>query len=149
MFKFSFCTSVDYLDESLMPAARVENNVGAHDVLTVSWPAPENVNFLRVYVVSYTNTTRSMPSGRRRRQAGTPMSMNVSATMTSAVLPFQPFSNYMVDVSAVYAPPPSGNEVAVILLPTTTFTTPERGKNLSGVANHTQADNRHLHITLS
>ena len=145
MFKFSFCTSVDHLDESLMPAARVTNNIGAGDTLTVSWPTPENVNFLRVYVVSYTSGTRPTPSGRRQRQAGTPMSMNVSATMTRAVLLFQPFSNYMVDVSAVYAPPPSGNEVAVILLPTTTFTTPERSKKLSGVANHTQADNGHLH----
>ena len=126
-----------------MPAARVENNIGARDVLTVSWPAPENVNFLRVYIVSYTNTTRSSSNGRRRRQAGTPMSMNVSATMTRAVLQFQPFSNYMVNVSAVYAPPPSGNEVAVALLPTTTFTTPERGKKLSGVANHTQATSAH------
>ena len=122
-----------------MPAARVTRNIGVGDTLTVSWPAPENKNFLRRYTVSYTNTSRLNSSTHRRRQAGAQMK-NVSAGMRSTDLTFQPFSNYMVDVSAVYVPPPSGNEVVVILLPTTTFTTPERGKKLSDVANHAQAD---------
>lgn len=130
-----------------MPAARVTNNIGAGDRLTVSWPLPENENFLRVYIVSYTTTTLSTSSGHRRRQADTPMSMNISTDMTSTSLPFQPFSNYMVTVSAVYAPPPSGDEVAVILLPNTTFSTPERSKTLTDIANHTQADDRHLHTS--
>ena len=136
---------VVHLGESLMPAARVTVDIGAGDWLTVSWPPPDNMDFLSAYIVFYTSTTRSTSSGRRRRQAGT--MFNVSASMTSTTLRFQPFSNYTVNVSAVYAPPPSGNEVAVILLPTTTFTTPERGKTLTDIANHTQADNRHLHTS--
>ena len=120
-----------------MPAARVTVGIGANDTLTVSWPAPENKNFLRAYIISYTSTTRSTSSRRRRRQAGTLTTLRVSADITSTQLRFQIFSSYMVDVSAVYAPPPSNDEVTVILLPTTTFTTPGQRKKLSDVKPHT------------
>ena len=54
--------------------------------------------------------------------------MNISSDTTSTQLPFTAFTNYMVGVDAVYASPPNGNKVFVNLLPPTTFTTPERGK---------------------
>ena len=123
-----------------MPAARVAESV-VGNTLTVTWPAPENVNFLMSYRVSYTTTSRLTPSGRRRRQTSAPMTLpDIPVTgMRSATLPFQAFSNYSVDVLAVYNPPPSGDEVTVILLPTTNFPTPERRKKphiISGVRNH-------------
>ena len=92
------------------------------DMLTVSWPTPNNTNFLIVYRVSY-----STSSARSRRQASP---IDVSAGMTSATLPFIAFTNYTVDVDAIFAPPPDGRSVTVNLLPSTMFTTPQRRKKL-------------------
>ena len=104
------------------PEAVVSNNVaGPNDVLTVSWPAPMNTNFLVAYRVSYT-----INSARGRRQMSQPR--EIPAGMTSTTLTFIPFTNFTVDVDAVYAPPPDGTRVVIDLLPPTTFTTPPRGK---------------------
>ena len=91
------------------------------DMLTVSWPTPKNTNFLVAYSVSY-----STSFAHSRRQ--TPV--EVPAGMTSTHLPFTAFSDYTVDVDAIYAPPPDGNRVPINLLPPTTFTTPPRRKKL-------------------
>ena len=103
------------------PQAVVNNSVGPNDVLTISWPAPENTNFLVAYRVSF-----STSSARRRRQAST---IEVPAGINNTTLPFIAFTDYAVDVDAVYAPPPDRNRVFVNLLPSTTFTTPQRRKN--------------------
>ena len=57
-----------------------------------------------------------------------PVVMEVPAGTTSTILPFTPFLNFTVDVDAVYAPPPDGDRVFIPLLPSTTFTTPQRRK---------------------
>ena len=124
-----------HLGESLMPAARVTNNMGAGGRLTVSWPPPENKNFLRGYIIVYTSIARSTSNESRQMLVGPPViTLYVSASMASTSLPFQPFSNYTVDVSALYDLPPSGDGVLVILLPTTTFSTPEQGETVSDIA---------------
>ena len=112
---------------TLMPSERVTNTI-VGDTLTVSWPPAENLNYLRGYRVFFTATSLVTPSSRRRRQTTSPV--NVGPDQTSTQIGFQPFSTYTVDVSAVYNPPPNANdhEVLVGLLPTTTFTTPERCK---------------------
>lgn len=139
----SVCTCtffIAFIGVALMPAAKVRETV-AGNTLSVTWPAPENTDFLMAYRVSYTSTSRIGTGGRRRRQASTPVTLrDIPATAPrSASLTFQPFSNYAVDVLAVYNPPPTNAEVTVILLPTTNFSTPERRKKLPGVANHTKA----------
>ena len=105
------------------PEAVVSSDVSPNDVLTISWPAPMNANFLVAYHVSYTTS-----SARGRRQ--TPSTSEVPAGMTSTTLPFTPFTDFIVDVDAVYAPPPDGTRVVINLLPPTTFRTPEIGKKL-------------------
>ena len=111
------------LDATLLtgPQAVVTNTVGPGDMLNVSWPAPSNLNFLVAYSVSY-----STSFARSRRQ--TPV--EVPAGTTTATLPFMAFTDYTVDVDAIYAPPPDGNRVTVSLLPSTPFTTPQRRKKL-------------------
>ena len=96
--------------------------------ITFSWPAPENVNFLMNYRVSYTSTPIST-SKRRRRQSPSSDSLTVPANMRSTDLVFQPYSMYMVDVDAIYNPP-NRDEVTVCLLPTTRITTPQGSKRL-------------------
>lgn len=103
------------------PEAVVTENVGENDVLTVSWPAPNNTNFLLAYHVSY-----SISTARSRRQAS--LTREVPVGTTSTTLGFTAFMNYTVNVDAVYAPPPGGNNVSIILLPPTVFTTPQRRK---------------------
>ena len=105
----------------LGPQAVVTEDVQG-DVLTVSWPTPDNTNFLVAYSVSY-----STSSARSRRQASP---INVPAGMTTTTLPFTAFSDYTVDVDAIYAPPPDRNNVTVSLLPSTPFMTPQRRKKL-------------------
>ena len=102
------------------PEAVVSNSVSSEDVLTVSWPAPMNTSFLDSYRVFFTTS-----SARSRRQTSP---VDVSAGMTSTTLPFTPFTDFTVDVDAIYAPPPDGTRVAINLLPPTTFRTPETGK---------------------
>ena len=117
-------SSLFFSDGTLLtgPQAVVTNTVGPGDVLNVSWPTPSNTNFLIAYSVSYSTSSRS------RRQAS---SVEVPADTTSTTLPFRAFTDYTVDVDAIYAPPPDGNRVAVNLLPPTTFTTPERRKKIN------------------
>ena len=114
-----------YVDATLLtgPEAVLSNDVSPNDVLTVSWPAPMNTNFLVAYLVSYTTS-----SARSRRQ--TLSTSEVPAGLTSTTLPFAPFTSFTVDVDAVYAPPPDGSIVVINLLPPTTFTTPQRSKKL-------------------
>ena len=114
-----------HLDATLItgPQAVVTDTVDPGDVLTISWPAPSNINFLIAYSVSY-----STSFARSRRQIPSPV--EVPAGMTSTTLPFTAFTDYTVDVDAIYAPPPDGNRVTVNLLPLTTFTTPQRRKKL-------------------
>ena len=102
--------------------AVVTNSIGPNDVLTISWPAPSNTNFLVAYRVSYT-----ISSAHSQGQA--PLTREVPAGTTSTTLPFTAFMSYTVNVDAIYAPPP-GNNVSINLLPTTTFTTPERRKKM-------------------
>ena len=109
-----------------MPNANVIDMIDDDDTLTVSWPRAENLNFLEGYRVFFTTISQGTLSSRRRRQATS--TVNVNPDKTSAEIDFQAFSRYMVDVSAVYNPPPDRNEVLVVLLPTTTFTTPQRRK---------------------
>ena len=97
------------------------NSVGPNDMLTVSWPTPDNTNFLVAYSVSFTKSSHS------QRQTS---SVEVPAGTTSTTLPFTAFTVYTVDVDAIYAPPPDGNRVSINLLPTTQFTTPQRRKKL-------------------
>ena len=124
MFHVFFLFHSIYIDGALLtgPQAIVTNNVGPNDVLIVSWPAPSNTNFLMAYHVSFTTS-----SARSRRQIST---MEVPASTNSTTLPFTAFTNYTVDVDAIYAPPPDGNRVSINLLPTTKFTTPQRRKKL-------------------
>ena len=56
--------------------------------------------------------------------------IEVPPDRTCIPLMFSAFTYYMVDVDAVYAPPPDANNVTVRLLPTTTFTTQGRGNKL-------------------
>ena len=116
-------SSLLHLDATLLtgPEAVVSNDVSPNDVLTISWPAPMNANFLVAYRVSYTT---SPVRGRRQ----TPSTREVPAGMTRTTLPFAPFTNFIVDVDAVYAPPPDGNRVVIRLLPSTMFTTTQKGK---------------------
>ena len=111
------------LDAPLLTGSEavVANNIGPNDVLTISWPPPNNTIFLVAYSVSYTTS-----SARSRRQM--PVVMEVPAGTTSTTLPFSPFLNFTVDVDAVYAPPPDRDRVSIPLLPSTTFTTPQRRK---------------------
>ena len=106
-----------------MPAATVTNTT-VDDVLTVSWPPATNLNFLDSYRVSYTTSTPGS-STRRRRQAS-PITVPVPSDQTSTQIDFTPYTDYMVDVDALYTPPPDGNTVTVPLLPTTTFRSQER-----------------------
>ena len=99
----------------------MSDNVGPNDVLTISWPTPDNTNFLVAYSVSFTRSSRS------RRQTSP---VEVPAGTTNAMLPFTAFTDYTVDVDAIYAPPPDGIRVSINLLPTTRFTTPQRRKKL-------------------
>ena len=62
------------------------------------------------------------------KQRQTPSPIDVHSDTTSAALKFRPFSDYTVDVNAVFAPPPDTVDVVVPLLPTTFFSTPERRK---------------------
>ena len=116
-----------HLGATLLPEARVSNEINGN-VLTVSWPPTTNRNFLMFYNVMYTT---SMPgsSTRRRRQAS-PMFVQVPSDQTRAELMFTPYTDHMVDVDALYTPPPDGNTVTVPLLPTTTFRSPERHMKL-------------------
>lgn len=109
--------------EPLLPEARIVNeSPSVENRLTVSWTAPPNQNFLMGYRVRYTTG-----SARSRRQTS---SVEVSAGTTSTPLPFTAFTSYTVDVDAIYTPPPDGNREFIILLPSTTFTTPQRRKKL-------------------
>ena len=101
-----------------------EDTVLPNNMFTISWPPPTNKNFLVAYSVSYTTS-----SVRTRRQM--PSTSEVPAGMTSTTLPFTPFTDFTVEVDAVYAPPPDGTRVAIDLLPPTTFRTPEGGKKCS------------------
>ena len=110
-----------HLDATLLgPDAVVSPQVAENDVLTVSWPAPQSTSFLVAYRVSFTTS-----AARSRRQTSP---VEVPAEMTSTTLPFTAFTDFTVDVDAVYAPPPDGTRVFINLLPRTTFTTPQRGK---------------------
>ena len=110
-----------------MPATRVTDTTNGNE-LTVSWPAATNMNFLDSYLVSYTTSTPGS-SSRRRRQAS-PITVLVPSAQTSTQIDFTPYTDYMVDVDAVYTPPPNGNNVTVPLLPTTTFRSQERRMKL-------------------
>ena len=114
-----------HLGATLMPGARVSNESNGN-VLTVSWPPATNMNFLSFYLVSYTTSTPGS-STRRRRQASPVV---VPSDQTSAEIDFTPYTDYMVDVDAVYTPPPGGNTVTVPLLPTTAFRSEERRMKL-------------------
>ena len=105
------------------PEAEVSNEdtVLPNNMFTISWPPPMNRDFLVAYSVSYT-----ISSVRSRRQ--TSPAREVPAEMTSTTLPFIPFTDFTVDVDAVYTPPPDGTRVVINLLPPTTFRTPEIGK---------------------
>ena len=116
-----------HLGATLMPGARVSNETNGN-VLTVSWPPATNMNFLSFYLVSYTTSTPGS-STRRRRQAS-PVTVQVPSAQTSAQLMFTPYTDYMVNVDAVYTPPPDGNSVTIPLLPTTTFRSQERRMKL-------------------
>ena len=110
-----------------MPNARVnDNTVG--NTLTVSWPSADNRNFLGGYRVSFTTISQGTLSSRRRRQTMATSSKDVGRDETMTQIDFQAFSMYMVNVSAIYNPPPDRNEVLVALLPTANFTTPQRRK---------------------
>ena len=126
---FSLLHSI-YVDGTLLtgPQAVVTDSIGPNDVLTVSWPTPNNTNFLVAYRVFYT-----ISSARSRRQA--PSTREVPAGTTSTTLPFTAFMNYTVNVDAVYTIPP-GNNVSINLLPPTVFTTPERGKNCFSLSSY-------------
>ena len=115
-----------HLDTSLLtgPQAVVTDTLGPGDMLTISWPAPSNTNFLVAYSVSYST------SSRRHRTRETSLPVEVPAGTTNTTLPFTAFTNYTVNVDAIYAPPPDGNRVNIYLLPPTTFTTPQRRKKL-------------------
>ena len=104
------------------PQAVVTEDVQGN-VLTVSWPTPSNTNFLVAYRVSYSTSTSS---ARSRRQ--TTQTREVPTGTTSTTLDFAAFTDYTVNVDAIYAPPPDGNNVTVNLLPPTMFTTPQRRK---------------------
>ena len=110
-----------------MPEARV-NNVTNGNILTVSWPPAINTNFLDSYIVSYT-TFLPGSSARRRRQTSSRRSVQVTSDQTSTQLMFTAYTDYMVDVDALYTPP-NANNVTVSLLPTTTFRSPERRMKL-------------------
>ena len=115
--------------ETLLPEARILNEVPLREnELTVRWTAPPNQNFLTNYIVSYSTT-----SVRNRRQVTT---VPVPAGTTSTTLPFVAFTDYTVDVDAIYNPP-GGDVVTVNLLPSTTFRTPERSRLTMKVSDHT------------
>ena len=124
-----FLSSLLHLGATLLtgPEAVVSNDVSPDDVLTISWPAPINTNFLVAYRVSYTTS-----SARSRQQ--TSSTSEVPVGIISTTLPFTPFVNFTVDVDVVYAPPPDGTRVVINLLPPTTFTTPERCKKLPALS---------------
>ena len=109
------------LGATLMPEATVTNTT-VGNVLTVSWPAATNRNFLDSYLISYTTSTPGS-STRRRRQAS---HVVVRPDQTSTQIDFKPYTDYTVNVDAVYTPPPDGNTVIVPLLPATIFRSPER-----------------------
>ena len=112
-----------------MPGVRLLNQSPlTENRLMVSWPAPTNRNFLIAYRVSFTT---SQPTRRRTQTPGRTVTLiEISPDRTSTLLMFSAFTDYMVDVDAVYAPPPDASNVTVRLLPTTTFRTPERGNKL-------------------
>ena len=120
---FSLFHSI-YVDGALLTGAQavVTNSVSPNDVLTISWPAPSNTNFLVAYHVSFTTG-----SAHSRRQTS---HVEVPAGTTNTMLPFTAFTDYTVNVDAIYAPPPDGIRVSINLLPTTRFTTPQRRKKL-------------------
>ena len=119
------------LDVALRPNDQVMMVTVTKTSITLSWPSPENVNFLTSYLLSYTSTPIST-SKRRRRQSPSMNNITLSATMNSVdLMNFQPYSTYMVDVSAVYAPPNSVDPVKVLLIPTTPIITPQRSEELT------------------
>ena len=109
-----------------MPAARVTDITNGNE-LTVSWPAATNMNFLDSYLISYTTSTPGS-STRRRRQAS-PITVPVPSGQTSTQIDFTPYTDYTVNVGAVYTPP-NGNNVTVPLLPATMFRSQERRMKL-------------------
>ena len=126
-----------------MPEARVIANATYGNLLIVSWPPATNRNFLDSYIVSYTTST---PGNSTRRQRQTLYrSVQVSSDQTSVQLEFIAYNDYIVNVDTLYTPPPNGSIIAVGLVPTTTFRSPERRMKLLFIAITQHNTHTHTH----